>query len=87
MKISLLSTDVLFASEINQIRVRETSSISTDFLLNFRTLSDLKLWFTLYSILSWSVEIDYFVGKSVAIQSCESRTIKIKLTFHNGAIF
>ena len=41
MKISLLSTDVLFASEINQIRVRETSSISTDFLLNSRALSDL----------------------------------------------
>ena len=52
MKISLLSTDVLFASEINQIRVRETSSISTDFLLHIRALSDLKLWFTLYSILS-----------------------------------
>ena len=52
MKISLLSTDVLFASEINQIQVREISSISTDFLPNIRALSDLKLWFTLYSILS-----------------------------------
>ena len=45
MKISLLSTDVLFASEINQIRVREISSVSTDFLPNIRALSDLKLWF------------------------------------------
>ena len=41
----------------------------------------------LYSILLLSVEIDHFVEKSVVIQSWETRTIKIKIAFHNGQIF